>query len=385
MIMMKRLFYLYLLLTATVFSSCILQKRTSLVPENGINSLRLLDVYEIPFNDSFRHTNIGGLSGIDYDLQTGLFYLISDDRSAWQPARFYTMRTRFSATAIDSVWFEDVVYLQQPGGSVYPSVKEAPRLTPDPEAIRYHPAKKEIVWTSEGERLVTAKDTLLQDPSIHILSSNGVFKRDIPLPQNLWMHAAEKGPRRNGVLEGMTFANRYNTLYVNLEEPRYEDGPQAALQPNEAWIRIYAFNYASGKNTAQYAYKLEPVVYAPNPPGSFMVNGIPDILDAGKNKLLVMERSFSTGRLPCTIRIFLADLQGAEDIQERNSLKEQPVQYPVRKKLLLNMDSLGIYTDNVEGMCWGPRLPNGKRTLWMIADNNFSALEKTQLFLFEVD
>lgn len=49
------------------------------------------------------------------------------------------------------------------------------------------------------------------------------------------------------------------------------------------------------------------------------------------------------------------------------------------------MDELGIYTDNVEGMCLGPRLKNGKRSLWMIADNNFSALEKSQLFLFEVN
>eukprot|EP00611_Tribonema_gayanum_P021052 TRINITY_DN3968_c0_g1_i1.p1 TRINITY_DN3968_c0_g1~~TRINITY_DN3968_c0_g1_i1.p1 ORF type:complete len:200 (-),score=3.68 TRINITY_DN3968_c0_g1_i1:686-1285(-) len=199
------------------------------------------------------------------------------------------------------------------------------------------------------------------------------------------MQQTEKGPRRNGVLEGASFSADYKKLYVSLEEPRYEDGPQATLTANDAWVRIYSFNIKDGKNSAQYAYKLDPVAYAPNPAGSFMVNGIPDILYAGKDELLIMERSFSTGRPACTIKIFSVDLKDAQDIKDIHSLKQQPPHKPLQKKLLLNLDDLGIYTDNVEGMSFGPILPNGKRTLWMIADNNFSAEEKTQLFLFEVN
>lgn len=41
------------------------------------------------------------------------------------------------------------------------------------------------------------------------------------------MQAAEKGPRQNSVLEGMCFADNYQSLYVNVEEPLYEDGPKA--------------------------------------------------------------------------------------------------------------------------------------------------------------
>ena len=48
------------------------------------------------------------------------------------------------------------------------------------------------------------------------------------------------------------------------------------------------------------------------------------------------------------------------------------------------MDALGIYTDNIEGVTFGPLLPNGHKTLLFIADNNFSNLQKTQLLLFEV-
>ena len=55
-----------------------------------------------------------------------------------------------------------------------------------------------------------------------------------------------------------------------------------------------------------------------------------------------------------------------------------------KKKLILNMDDLGIYVDNVEGMTFGPNLPNGHKSMIMVVDNNFSLLEKTQFFLFEV-
>ena len=57
---------------------------------------------------------------------------------------------------------------------------------------------------------------------------------------------------------------------------------------------------------------------------------------------------------------------------------------PATKKLLLNMDNLGIYIDNIEGVTFGPTLPNGHKTLLFIADNNFTQIEKTQLLLFEV-
>lgn len=48
------------------------------------------------------------------------------------------------------------------------------------------------------------------------------------------------------------------------------------------------------------------------------------------------------------------------------------------------MDDLGIYIDNIEGVSFGPLLPNGHKTLLFVADNNFSPIEKSQLLLFEV-
>ena len=87
---------------------------------------------------------------------------------------------------------------------------------------------------------------------------------------------------------------------------------------------------------------------------------------------------------PCTIKIFIADLEKATDSKENISLVQTPPAKMASKKLLLNMDSLGIYVDNVEGITFGPTLPNGHKTFLLVTDNNFAAFEKTQFFLFEI-
>jgi len=57
---------------------------------------------------------------------------------------------------------------------------------------------------------------------------------------------------------------------------------------------------------------------------------------------------------------------------------------PVKKTLLLNMDELGIYTDNIEGVTFGQKLPNGHRTLVFVADDNFTILQRSQVLVFEI-
>ena len=40
--------------------------------------------------------------------------------------------------------------------------------------------------------------------------------------------------------------------------------------------------------------------------------------------------------------------------------------------------------DNLEGMTWGPKLPNGERSLILVSDNNFSATQVTQFVALAV-
>ena len=348
------------------------------------DQLHFIGEYVLPYNLQFSQTTVGGLSGIDYDTGRDLYYMISDDRSAINPARFYTAKIFLNAAGIDSVKFTDVKSFLQKNGTVYPNSKQDPFHTPDPEAIRYNLLKDQFTWSSEGERIVKKDQVVLEDPTVISINSNGEYKDSFALPANMHMHVTENGPRQNGVFEGMSYSNDYRYLFVNVEEPLYEDGPRAGINDSTGWIRIIKFDVLTNLPVAQYAYQIEPVAHLPSPADGFKINGVPDILYAGNNKLLIIERSFSTGRLACTIRIFLADLSNATDISAVNSIPKQITIIPAQKKLLLNMDSLGIFIDNIEGVTFGPVLPNGHQTLVFVADNNFNQLQKNQFLFFEI-
>ena len=309
--------------------------------------------------------------------------MVCDDRSDKNPARFYTAKIDLSATGVDSVRFTGVHFLQTPYGANYPGTKENAAATPDPEAMRFNALKKELAWSSEGERLVSGKATILTNPTINTISLAGVFIDSFLLPANLTMSSLEKGPRQNGVFEGLTFTNQYTRLMASIEEPLYDDGPRASLRDTSAYVRLYAFDVDSYKPLAQYAYKLDPVAKLPIPGTAFYINGVTDILEYSKNKILVLERSFSTGVLSNSIRVFLADISRATDVS-KSSLAGDNTFRPATKQLLLNMDSLGFNIDNIEGMTLGPLLPNGNRTLLFIADNNFNPVQQSQLLLFEL-
>ena len=366
-------------------SSCSTSKKSAgTSSQAAITTIKLLGEYNVPYALSYNNTIVGGLSGIDYDSLHNCYYMVSDDRSSVNPARFYTAAISFTEKGIDSVHFTSVKSMLQPNGNVYPNSKQDPYNTPDPEAMRYDPLRNQLVWCSEGERIVRKQDTVLSDPAIRIIDPGGKFVDSFSIPHNLQMQAIEEGPRQNSVFEGVSFADNYKTLFVSVEEPLYEDGPRADIIENNPYIRILKFNINSKKNTAQYAYKLDPVAYSPDPPNAFKINGISDILSIDNDKLLVIERSFSTGRLACTIKIFITDLAPASDIKNISSLKKNKNFKTAPKKLLLNMDDLGIYIDNIEGVTFGPVLPNGHKTMLFVADNNFNPVQKTQLLLFEV-
>ena len=375
----------FCLIFCLLVSACSIIKKTPVkTASTTISGLKFLDEYDLPFNLQYKNTTVGGLSSIDYDVKNDQYHLICDDRSEINSSRFYTAKISLNKNEINSVKMVAVTTLLQQNGQPYPDLKKHAKQTIDPEAMRFNPKTNQLIWSSEGERIVKKGDTVLIDPSVNTVFTNGKYSSTLTLPDILKMHATENGPRRNGVLEGLTFADDYKTLYVNLEEPRYEDGPRADLTNENALIRIFKFDWKTKQNTAQYAYKLESIAYPSKPADAFKINGIPDILSVNKNQLLVTERSFSEGRDGCVIRVFLADLSEADNVIHNPSLSRNPPQHLISKKLLLNMDDLKLYIDNVEGATFGPTLPNGHKSIIFVADNNFSKTEKTQFFLFEV-
>ena len=135
-------------------------------PSANISSLKYIGGYEIPFSFKFKDTKVGGLSGIDYDAKKDLYYLVCDDRNDNNPVRFYKAKIYFTQNKIDSFVFKDVKNILQADGTIYPNRQQNKSKNPDPEAIRYNPLNNQLVWSSEGERIVKENDTTLIDPAI---------------------------------------------------------------------------------------------------------------------------------------------------------------------------------------------------------------------------
>lgn len=376
---------IYCLCILLVLTSCTMQKNASTTSSSSISSLKLVNIFEIPYNQPFNNTTIGGLSSIDYNRKEDAFYFICDDRSKINPARFYRANIAINEKGIDTVIFTDVKFLHQQNGALYPNSNQNPYKTPDPESLRFNSKTNQFIWSSEGERNITNKDTILNNPSITIIDTIGNFIEEYQLPDNILMSVENKGPRINSVFEGLSFNKDYSKLYASIEQPLLQDGDEPDTLYKTCLSRIFVFDTKTKKAIAQFAYPLDAVAHAPRPANKPKMNGISEILWLNKNQLLIMERSYSFGVFANTIKIYIADLSSATDVSNIYSLKESNSFKPIAKKLLFNSDSLKKYVDNVEGLTFGPKLSNGKNSLLWVVDNNFSAIEQSQVFLFEIE
>jgi len=342
----------------------------------------------LPQGFRYAETTVGGLSGIDYDAATGRYWAISDDRSEYGPSRFYELSldlARFSKDANpghEGVEFHGVQTLKRLDGSTFSSVRTNPAQAADPEAIRVHAPSGRLVWSSEGERIVKpGEPPVLVHPHVWEMRRDGVLLRPFVIPAKFHASAGEHGIRRNLAFEGLAFSPDFATLYVMTENALLQDGPAATLTEASP-SRLLALDYASGQPRAEYVVEVSPIPKAPARPGGPADNGVPEILALDADRLLLLERAYAAG-VGNMIRLFVVDLRGATDVSGFDSLKGR--QYvPAQKRLLLDFATLGTRLDNIEGMSWGPPLPNGSRSLVFVSDDNFNPQQVMQFLAFEV-
>jgi hypothetical protein len=320
--------------------------------------------------------HFGGISGMDRDAATGTWYLLSDDRSAQAPARFYTAAIEIDASGVNAVRITGVVPLRQADGSVYPGLQQVGEI-PDPEALRIDPRNGELLWSSEGDR------NRGLNPFVRRAARDGRFIAELPLPPKLRVHPeAELGARDNLSIEGLAFAPDAASLWVSMEAPLYEDGPLPTLQ-HGAYTRFTRLD-REGHVLGQYAYPVDPI---PLPPGGGRRradNGVSDILATEAGTLLVVERSgreVEEGAFRFAIRLYEASVDDATDVNGVASLQGGGFK-PMRKRLVLDLEQAGIETDNLEAAAWGPRLPDGRATLLLASDDNFDPKQANRFLAF---
>jgi 3-phytase len=328
----------------------------------------------VPTGTMFAGTTVGGLSSIAYDAGRGVFYSLSDDQSLINPARFYTLRVDVSDGQLNNgdVSFTGVTTLLAPDGAPYPTASL------DPEGLTL--AKSgELIVTSEG---IATRGIA---PWVRRYSLGGMFLGDLPVPDAFLPTSATHGVRQNLAFEAAAVAPNGRHLFVGMENALVQDGPAATVS-NGSLSRILRYNLSTGRLDRQYVYVDDPVAEPPVPLTNFSVNGLVELLPFNTQFMLAMERSFSVGAPGTgnTIKLYAADVTGAADnVDGLDSIKGVSVR-PMSKTLVLDLRTLGLPLDNIEGMVIGPDLPDGRQSLILVSDNNFAASQFTQFLLFAV-
>jgi len=343
--------------------------------------LRRLAEARWPHRLSIGGTPAGGLSGIDFDARAGEYLLLSDDRSDLAPVRFYMARWPAPWSAAPEA--TGVVELQRPGGGPWPSRRQAIAglPVPDPESLRLRPDTGTLLWSSEGD---LARGF---GPALYESARDGRFLREFALPALFQPDPAQRrGARDNLAFEGLALTPDGRTAWLAMENSLIQDGPVPTVDAAGGPCRFTRIDLASGRATGQIAYVPDAIPLRPLLPGTYADNGVSEVLMIDAHRMLVLERAYAAGT-GNSLRLYEIDTRGGSDVLGLEALAPGNHR-PVAKTLVADFARLGAGNglsrlDNSEGMCWGPPLPGGGRTLMIVSDDNFNPLQITQFAAFE--
>ncbi|WP_338765265.1 esterase-like activity of phytase family protein [Bernardetia sp. ABR2-2B] len=385
------LYFLFFCITF-LFTNCQSQKPTSNKKEEQPFTLRFIGEKTVPFEETLGEGNekmtVGGLSGIDYDKENNLYYLLSDDLFDENGRlRFYTAKIDYTKDEFEKFKILSQNFLKQEDGKLYPTKSEGMK-TADPESIRLSSKSNTLFWTSEGDR----NRNII--PFIAEIDTNGNQIRKITLPKNLIDTSKNKGWYHNAAIEALAFSENQEKIWFLSETPLQQDGEMTKKTEGVFPIRLTCLDIESSEIEKEFVYLAEPVAKEPIPNTAFGINGIVEILEwkTEKNNIqfLVLERSYSQGHKAGSnvVKLFLAETQNATDSKNIESLKKlvpNKDYIPLKKTLIANLSEQNLgYIDNIEGMSFGQTLKNGNKTIIFVSDNNFQAIQKTQFLVFEI-
>lgn len=196
-----------------------------------------------------------------------------------------------------------------------------------------------------------------------------------------FMPGPHHGVRPNLAFESLTPTAGGNDWVTATENALYQDGPPATLEHGSD-CRVLVLDGTTGRARHQYVYRTEPIPVAPSPSGGAANNGLSGLLAYAPRRYIALERAYSAGH-GNVIRLYLTTTRGARDVDGQDRIDPGHLRV-MRKRLLLDVGRLGITPDNIEGLTFGPRI-NGRRTLVLVADNNFNTSQQTQFLAFVFD
>ena len=319
----------------------------------------------------FADKEVGGLSGITYDPARGVYYALSDARSE---AHYYTVAIDLSDGSLDDgdVTFLDVTFLLDENRDQF----LAGSL--DPEGIEL-PRPGLLYISSEGD----ADASPPIDPFVNRFNPVGKQTKALPVPDKFLPDGTgDFGVRDNLAFESLTATPNRRYLYTATENALVQDGPKSTLVDSSP-SRLLEYHLGTKRPGREFVYMVNPIPKDSDPAGGFADNGLVD-LQALDNcgTFLAMERSYASG-VGNTVVLFETATSGATDVSSFDAL---PTVYtPMTKRFIADFElDLGEIPDNLEGLAFGPRLPDGRMLLIVVSDNNFNPYQETQFIALAV-
>ena len=181
-----------------------------------------------------------------------------------------------------------------------------------------------------------------------------------------------------------------------------DNGLNASVPPGRVGLntRLLKVDLQTGA-TAEYVYVVDAINQG---------KGVNDLLAINDHEFLVVERDNrslvptppNTEQTPNVKRIYKINLAGATDVSLVASLPAAGGAAlsnlgitPVKKELFIDMldpsyqvgggkSIKDVIAEKIEGLAWGPDLPDGRHVLYVISDNDLFPLRPTQIYAFAI-
>lgn len=218
-------------------------------------------------------------------------------------------------------------------------------------------------------------------PRIFEVDRRGALRREVTLPT----YFAEA--IRNKSLESLAASPSGRFLFTTSEVALPRDGarPTAAAGTRVRLVRLDR----NGQSHTEHAYATDAVGHE----GSDY--GIADVAAASDTELLVLERGWAKGfgNVAKIYRISLAEERasclGVETLSEATPTLDKTLFADLGH---LDAEALpaprqpqaSALLDNYEGLAFGPRLPNGKRSLIVVSDDNGRKDQRARVLVLQV-
>ena len=384
-----RLIHFFLLLGAIVSTSAakadVVLLGSVAIPGTATDKSGLMDV----LSDGTPHNRLGALgSGISYTGK-GNRYILLPDRGPVDGQANYHCRVQFmdisltlggnpvlQANLVATTFLKTEAGQQLVGATTaFTSADPAKTLRFDPEGIR----------VSRGGSIFISDE---YGPFIYEFTHEGKRLRSLKVPEKFMVKVPKADPKEelaantsgrypNRGLEGLAITPSGEKLLAAMQSPLIQDGGGDGTNN-----RLLEIELKTGA-TREFLYPLASTVH-----------GLTEILAVNDHEFLVFERDHRKGAKAKFKWITKIDISGATDISGMAALPRTEIPAgvtPVKKELCINLldPKFGLagpdLPEKIEGLAFGPDLPDGRHLLLVTSDNDFIATQPTYIYAFAID